>query len=285
MILRVLAVTLTLLLQSSWVFAQDAKVPLRENVRIPSPAPGTTDIYHYVVEVLSLALQVTESEYGKLSISSNPATTPQQRQLMNLSNGNTDIAWSVTSLDRETHHSAVRVPIIGGLFGYRVLLIKDNDHRFDYAPTLTELKAMTAIQGATWPDTEILQFNEFSVLGTYGNGLKLLSKNMVDYYPRAIHEVQQELSENPQYKLKIAPRIALKYDNPMFFFVSKDSADLAERLTKGLTMLYNTGELAMLLSQQPFYDAAEASLSGREIHVLRNPLLSQQTKDALAYFQ
>ncbi|MFS1701795.1 hypothetical protein [Alteromonas sp. AMM-1] len=260
-------------------------MPLRDMVRIPSPAPGTSDIYNYVVSVLELTLQVTEPEYGRLTVYSNPQTTPQQRQFMNLANGNTDIAWSITSAERESQYLPVRVPFIGGLFGYRVLLIHVDDERFNYAPALAELKAMTAIQGANWPDTQILQFNEFNVIGSYGNGLKLLHRRMIDYYPRAVHEYSQELAENPQYKLKLAPHVGLKYPNPLFFFVNKNNLELAERLTKGLTMLHNNGQLNALLHSQPFYRVADTTLSGREIHVLRNPLLTKETLDALSRFQ
>ncbi|TPV56519.1 amino acid ABC transporter substrate-binding protein [Aestuariibacter sp. GS-14] len=283
--MRVLFVFLISLLLVPGLSAQDAKMPLRDMVRIPSPAPGTSDIYNYVVSVLELTLQVTEREYGRLTVYSNPQTTPQQRQLMNLANGNTDIAWSITSAERESQYLPVRVPFIGGLFGYRVLLIHADDERFNYAPTLAELKAMTAIQGANWPDTQILQFNEFNVIGSYENGLKLLHRKMVDYYPRAVHEYSQELAENPQYKLKLAPHVGLKYPNPLFFFVNKNNLELAERLTKGLTMLHNNGQLNALLYSQPFYRDADTALSGREIHVLRNPLLTKETLDALSRFQ
>ncbi len=257
----------------------------QENVRIPRPAPGTTDIYNYIVELLTRALAVTEREYGSLKVVANPETTPQQRQLMNLSNGNTDIAWSITSAERESRYTPVRVPLIGGLFGYRVFLVRADDNRFNYAPSLPDLKAMTAIQGANWPDTHILQFNEFSVLGTYGSGHMLLHRKMVDYFPRAIHEVSQELLEYPQFTLNVAPQLALKYDNPMFFFVSKKHPRLAERLTKGLTTLYNNGEMLNLLTQQPFYADAEEMLFGREIYVLQNPLLTDETKAVLAQFR
>ena len=269
----------------SFVHAKDTAVAQQEDVRIPRPAPGTTDIYDYIVELLTRALAVTEREYGQLKVIRNPETTPQQRQLMNLANGNTDIAWSITSTERESRYAPIRVPLIGGLFGYRVFLVRADDNRFDYAPSLPSLKAMTAIQGASWPDTHILQYNEFNVLGTYGSGHMLLHRKMVDYFPRAIHEVSQELSEYPQFALKVAPQLALKYDNPMFFFVSKKQPYLAERLTKGLVTLYNTGEMLTLLTQQPFYSKAEETLSGREIYVLQNPLLTNETKAALSTFR
>lgn len=279
------AVALTVSLFVSFAHAKDTSVVQQEDVRIPRPAPGTTDIYHYIVELLTRALAVTEREYGQLKIVTNPETTPQQRQLMNLSNGNTDIAWSITSAERESRYTPVRVPLIGGLFGYRVFLVRADDNRFDYAPSLPDLKAMTAIQGANWPDTHILQYNEFSVLGTYGSGHLLLHRKMVDYFPRAIHEVTQELLEFPQFALNVAPQLALKYDNPMFFFVSKNHPRLAERLAKGLTTLYNNGEMLNLLTQQPFYADAEEMLFGREIYLLQNPLLTNETKAALAQFR
>ena len=71
----------------------------------------------------------------------------------------------------------------------------------------------------------------------------------------------------------------------MFFFVSKKHPRLAERLTKGLTTLYNNGEMLNLLTQQPFYADAEEMLFGREIYVLQNPLLTDETKAALAQFR
>ena len=104
-----------------------ASEPARNpRVYIPNYEPGTTDIYHYVVTLLNLAMAQTESEYGPVQIIANPTATPQQRQFLNLRSGQTDIMWSVTTFEREQHHHVIRVPLTGGMFGYRVLLINQD---------------------------------------------------------------------------------------------------------------------------------------------------------------
>lgn len=262
----------------AWANEPDRK----DMVYIPNYEPGTTDIYHYVVTLLNLALAQTETEFGPVQIIANPEATSQQQQLLNLRSGKTDIMWSVTTLEREQNNNVVRIPLTGGMFGYRVLLVRENDERFQSAISLKQLKQLNAVQGSDWPDTDILKYHDFSVkTSVYSSSFKLLDKGMIDYYPRAVHEVFEELNTHRSLAIATERYVALQYDNPMFFFVSKRRPELAKRLEAGLSKLLENGDLQRLLTSQHFFIRARNLLKGRTIYPMTNPLLSEETRRAL----
>ena len=265
----------------------EASEPKRDSVvYIPNYEPGTTDIYQYVVTLLNLAMALTEPEFGPVQIIANPAPTPQQRQFLNLRNGQTDIMWSVTTYAREQENTVIRIPLTGGMFGYRVMLIKEGDERFRETIELPDLKQLSAVQGSDWPDTDILRYHGFSVTpSVYTSAFKLLDRGMVDYFPRAVHEIFEELSTHHSLNLTTEQYIALQYDNPMFFFVAARRPELAKRLEIGLNRLYENGDLQRLLTSQHFYIQARNLLKGRTIYPLNNPLLSEQTRQAMKRYQ
>ncbi len=254
----------------------------KDIVYIPNYEPGTTDIYHYVVTLLNLALAQTETEFGPVQIIANPKATSQQQQLLNLRSGHTDIMWSVTNLEREQNNNVVRIPLTGGMFGYRVLLVRDNDERFGSVISLEQLKQYNAVQGSDWPDTDILKHHGFSVTpSVYSRSFQLLSKGEVDYFPRAVHEVFEELHTHRTLAISTERYVALQYNNPMFFFVSEHRPELAKRLETGLSQLLENGDLQRLLTSQHFFIRARNLLKGRTIYPMTNPLLTKETQQAL----
>ncbi|MEC7469240.1 MAG: hypothetical protein VYC51_05270, partial [Pseudomonadota bacterium] len=150
--------------------------------------------------------------------------------------------WSVTTFEREQHHHVIRIPLTGGMFGYRVLLVSQDNPLFITEIALDQLKQLSAVQGSDWPDTDILKYHGFNVsTSVYSSAFKLLDKGMVDYFPRAVHEVFEELSTHRDLAIEVESHIALQYHNPMFFFVSEHRPELAERLEVGLQRLYENG--------------------------------------------
>ncbi len=158
-----------------------ASEPARNTrVYIPNYEPGTTDIYHYVVTLLNLAMAQTESDYGPVQIVANPTATPQQRQFLNLRSGQTDIMWSVTTFEREQHHRVIRIPLTGGIFGYRVLLVSQDNPLFITEIAIDQLKQLSAVPGRDWPDTGILQYPGFNCTPCYySSDLDCLGRGMV----------------------------------------------------------------------------------------------------------
>lgn len=275
-----------LMLSMHYSVAQpNAPLPVTE-VRIPNFQPGTGDFYFYIKTLLSLALAQTDAQYGPVILLPNNQLTSQQEQFDNLSSGTTDITWSVTSIERENRNLVVRTPLTGGLFGYRVLLIRRNHKQFEAPLSLATLRSLTAIQGQGWPDVDILTFNQFKVItDTYPATFNRLSEGSADYFPRAAHEVFEELTMYSPDSFSIYPYIAMQYDNPMFFFVTKGKPELAQRLEIGLQKLVQNGDLNRLLTSQHFYIRARNQLTGMTLLQLDNPLLSDHTKDAIRHYE
>ncbi|GGF79338.1 transporter substrate-binding domain-containing protein [Alteromonas lipolytica] len=256
-----------------------------EDVVIPTFQPGTGDFYFYIKTLLNLALTQSEQQFGPVVLKTNPQRTTQAEQFNNLKLGITDITWSVTTIKREQQFIPIRIPLTAGLFGYRVLVCREADPRFSSLQSPAQLKSLMAIQGADWPDTSIMEYNGYALTtANYEDTYSRLKQGSVDYFPRAAHEVFEELSIHADGQLIIKAHTALHYSNPMFFFVTKDKPELAERLLKGLAILAANGDLNRLLTSQFFYIRARNLLMGRTLYELENPLLSADTKAALAHY-
>lgn len=251
--------------------------------RIPNYQQGTGNLYFYIISLLNLSLAQTEGQYGLITLKVNDELSSQSQQFESLTSGDLDVTWSITSQQREDISLPIRIPLMGGLFGYRVLLVNNIDSRFNQAPPLSTLKQMIAIQGEDWPDTTILRSNHFTVAtGSYEDVFNRLKQSKADYFPRAAHEVFEELETALGKGLKVGQGVALTYPNPMFFFVSPHRPELAIRLKKGLEKLMKNGDLHRFLTAQHFYIQARNLLENRTIYSLENPLLSEQTRQIVA---
>lgn len=270
-----------LLVTASSCLAQPGAFDDVTEVNIPTFYPGTGEFYFYIKTLLSLALAQTDNQFGPVILVPDSEVANQEEQFSQLTLGTTDINWSVTTSTREQQHIAVRIPLTAGLFGYRVILVRASDERFDEPLAVAELKALTAVQGSGWPDSSVLTSNGFKLItDSYSGAFESLINGRADYFPRAANEVFNELTSRAASDLIIARHVTLQYDNPMFFFVTKSKPELARRLEKGLAILAANGDLSRLLTSQHFYIRARNLLAGRALIRLENPLLSDATKAA-----
>lgn len=270
---------------------KDTKAALpHRRLRLPNIHPGRDPVYAYAKTLLSKALAVTEDKYGSFELQVSEQEVAQERQLRSLEHDMLDITWSVSSIDREKQHRAIRIPIMGGFFGKRIMLIRAKDNRFDAPLTLESLKSMRAVQGYDWPDTRIFRHNNIPVLETtYQASFRIVAEGFADMFPRSVMEIQYELDKQPDSTLKIEPHLLVSYDSPLFYFVASDQEALANRISEGLTILLASGEFQKTLKAQPVYQESMALMRGRSVIEIENPLLSEQSKAALdhylSYFQ
>ncbi|WP_256772279.1 amino acid ABC transporter substrate-binding protein [Alteromonas stellipolaris] len=270
---------------------KDAKAALPHKVlRLPNVHPGRDPVYAYAKTLLSKVMEVTEDKYGTFELQVSKQEIAQERQLRSLEHDMLDITWSVSSIDREKQHRAIRIPIMGGFFGKRIMLIRANDNRFDAPLSLESLKSMRAVQGYDWPDTRIFRHNNIPVLETtYQASFRIVAEGFADMFPRSVMEIQYELDKQPDSTLKIEPHLLVSYDSPLFYFVASDQEALANRISEGLTILLASGEFQKTLKAQPVYQESMAIMRGRSVIEIENPLLSEQSKAALdhylSYFQ
>ena len=234
----------------------------------------------YFIDMLELALRHSTEEFGEYQLEPQVIEMSQERaSVMIARQQKIDVTWRMTSAALEQTLQAVYIPLIKGLMGYRVFIIRKQDQGlFDENMSLEKLKLKTAGQGYDWPDTKILRFNGFKVsAGSNFNLLTMLIKLRFDYFPRALHEPWLEIIDKNE--LMVEPKFLLRYPAPLYFFVNKDSQRLHQRLTSGLNNAIASGEFDAFFYRHPISRdiRKKAGLAQRTIFDLINPLLSKES--------
>ncbi|MCX6107277.1 MAG: transporter substrate-binding domain-containing protein [Proteobacteria bacterium] len=189
----------------------------------------------YPMAILKMALGKTEKEYGPCQIEMRP-TGSHSRLLKQVADGNIDVAWFVSTAERENSLQPIFIPIFQGLHGYKVMIIrKGEEEKFANIRDLEGLRKLTAGQAVDWQSTDILKANQLPVdtSGSYDQLFTMLAAKRFDYFPRAFHEPVNELEQKSNLSLTIEPHLLLHYVAPDYFFVSRTNKALAERIRLG----------------------------------------------------
>ncbi|MCH8542130.1 MAG: transporter substrate-binding domain-containing protein [Alcanivorax sp.] len=246
----------------------------------------------YFMAMLTLALDNTRDSHGDYTLSAAPTPMPQSRALSELAAGRSlDVVWTMTSREREAALLPVRIPLLRGLGGYRLLLIRQDDApRFAEITDVAGLRAMQAGQGHDWPDTDILAANGIPVqrVAGYEPLFMMLQQRRFDFLPRMLNEPWQEVAQRPDMGLMVEPELLLYYPTASYFFVGPDNTALADRLRQGLERALEDGSFETLFREHPINRQAlnQARLGQRRVLVLDNPLLPPETPldDARLWF-
>ncbi|WP_020408021.1 substrate-binding periplasmic protein [Hahella ganghwensis] len=253
------------------------------NIRHLKPQSEEDIRNSYFISLLGAAMEVTKGEFGPYTLTESQEFVYQSRVFWLLENNRGfDVAWSMTSQEREDKVRPIRIPLMKGLLGVRLFIIReDRRERFSQIHSLEDLKDYTALQGHDWPDTKILSANRLPVrtIPQYSEMFKQISLGKYDYFPRGVLEIYGELETTPYDNLIAEPHLVLTYPAPIYFFVSKQNERLAERLEKGLRMLIANGEFDRLFLEHPVHRKAlkEMQLDKRQVLRIRNPDLSEET--------
>jgi hypothetical protein len=189
------------------------------------------------------------------------------------------IAWSMTSVQREQSLLPVRIPIFKGLYGWRLLLIKQGQQgAWKDVTGLDSLKRFALVQGHDWPDTEILRANGLTVTtGTSFAALfKMLDVGRAQGFPRSVLEVGWE-QEGQKQLFAIEPSLVLHYPTAVYFFVRPGDQRLAGLVELGLNRLLANGGFDRLFDTYHSESINKAGLHMRRLIELRNPLLPELT--------
>ena len=241
-------------------------------VRIPRPESLPDQRLDYPMRLLDAALRRSATTYR---IELYPTRMQQGRALLLLQKkAGIDIVSTMTSVEREARLQAIRIPIDKGLIGWRLLLM--NKARTDLvirSKSLDDLRALKAGQGADWPDITILRGNDLPVYGTsnYESLFKMLENQRLDYVPRAISEVWDELDKHQG--LAVEPTLALHYPTAIYFFVRKGEHRLAADIKDGLEKMIADGSFEAMFQQHYAAMIRRAGLKGRRVIELHNPVM------------
>lgn len=267
--------------QASEQEAPMAKVAI--NIRVPKEEYSNSGHTDYIRTLLRLALIRSKAPNERISLSSIEENLTQARLIAELQRGqNIDIIWTMTSREREASMLPIRIPLLKGLLGQRVFLIRaEQQAEFARVNTLTDLAQLTAGQGAHWPDTDILRENGLPVLTStrYELLFSMLRGGRFDYFPRGVNEAWAELDAHPNEGLAVEETLLLSYPAPMYFFVRQGNEALAQRLEAGLEMLIEDGSMDALFESHPSFMnyVKKANVGARKIFKLHNPQLPKET--------
>ncbi|MCJ8321426.1 MAG: hypothetical protein MJK12_17455 [Colwellia sp.] len=244
-----------------------------------------SDNEKYYASLLKLALEETRDDFGSYQLQAVDIAMVQQRSITMLSAAqHIDVIWTMTTKQREQTLQAVYIPLLKGLMGYRVFLIRQGEQkRFTDITELSELKLMLAGQGINWPDSQILRANNIPLVDALGKSLyEMLARHRFDYFPRALTEISKELVQHPNVVME--SHLMLQYTAPLYFFVNKNNSTLARRLELGLSRAINNGKFDRLFYRlrAPESLITQLNIEKRLIFKLENPLLSEKTKQLQA---
>lgn len=233
----------------------------------------------YVIQLIELAYQKLDK---KLTITRDETRITQGRINEEVANGNLDVMWVSTSVKKEEDFLPVRIPLLKGLLGYRIMFIRQGEQsKFDSIRTLDDLRSIKLGQGRTWADTAILEANNIKVVkaAKKDNLFNMLDGSRFDAFPRGASEPFSEIQQYSHLNIAIESNLVLAYKMPFYIFVNKNNHALAADIEQGLNLAIADGSFDKVFYRNPtVIDALEkARLDKRHVIELVNPTLPTNT--------
>ncbi len=239
----------------------------------------------YIVQLLQAAL------------ARSPAATPdrlhwqethmtQDRAFTQLrTNQKLDVYWSMTSQAREQGVIVIRIPLLKGLLGQRLLAIRaESASRYGQVRTLDDLRRDFILgQGHDWPDTAIQKAAGLNTVtsSSYDTLYQMLAARRFDAIPLGINEIDDEIRKHSDMNLMVEKNLALVYPAPVFFFVAPQKAALAARIENGLNRMLADGSFDAMFDKRWSKTLLSKNMKNRLIFQLSNPLLSTETAEMI----
>lgn len=225
----------------------------------------------YFPKLLDLALQKTVATDGPYTIEHHPQLLTNARFLAELKRGRTvNVIWTMTDPERERDLLPIPVSLLQGLNSHRVFLIRKEDRKkFARVRSLEDLRKFKAGQGAQWPDVTVLQHNDLPVTTSahYELLFSMLAGKRFDYFPRGLYEVWEEQKIHADKDLVIEQQLMFYYPAPIYFFVNRKDALLADRIKRGLDMAINDGSFNELFLSIPGLKRGQEEISNKKRRV------------------
>lgn len=206
----------------------------------------------------------------------------EERLVSEVNSGNLDVMWAGASQSKEEQLKVIRIPVLKGMLGHRLLIIKKSDqHRFNGVKTLADLKQFKAGQGRFWGDTKVLKAGGIPTVTTvkYNNLFPMLEGGRFDYFPRAVHEPWSEVASRPELGLTVEKNLMLVYPFAMYFYVAADNQKLHDLIYEGFEAAIADGSFdELFFNNKMIKDVLEqAKLSTRTIIRIDNPFMHPDT--------
>lgn len=236
--------------------------------------PGLTRS-DYFTELLALSLSYHPDKNYQVKFIEYDVPKLRAFKLIEANQG-IDVIAAGATVDRQAVLQSVKIPLLKGLFGWRVALVHESNltimkdtNRWD------EFKQLSAGQLRTWSDVRILQSNGINVVkgANYQGLFDMLHNQRFDYFPRSILEIHSELNNHRHYDIAIEPHILLHYPTAYYFYVNKQNFTLAQDIEVGLELAIKEGRFEDLFQRHYGKIIAEFQAQNRRVIELNNPML------------
>ncbi|AWB65565.1 diguanylate cyclase [Saccharobesus litoralis] len=206
----------------------------------------------------------------------------ESRQEAELQNGGLSVAAFAAGKDIEQRLQPVRIPILKGLLGHRIFIIRDGEQdKFSKVNDFASLQDLKAGQGKLWTDTQVLRSAGIPTVVTnkYPNLFYMLEGGRFDYFPRAVHEPFSEVASRQDLNLVVEPDLMLVYPLPLYLFVGKNNTELATDIRVQLERTIADGSFDDFFFSHPLVRDVlkKAHVKDRRVFKIDNPHLSAET--------
>lgn len=239
------------------------------------------DIYEYRWKLLKLVLDHTVETDGPFEMTRyerDLGGVSQSRSIVLLKNGDIDVLTFGSNEERETDLRPIKIDILRGMLGYRILLIrKEDEAKFAAMDPKTLNRQVTLGFNSQWADLSILTGNGFRMVTSagYDNLFYMLAAGRFDAFPRGLNEAAREIADRSQVlpTLTMEKMLALFMDYPVFFWVRKNNIALADRIERGLKLSLADGTFRQLFQRYHAREIEQVKREKRRVVYLRNPFL------------
>jgi hypothetical protein len=206
---------------------------------------------------------------------------PKQRAFQRLADRDgLDVVYGGATIEREQLNQPIRIPLLKGLNGWRIPLVKKSNANLILQQTsLTEFKNLLAGQFHLWSDVAILESNNLKVhKATNATGIfQMLEKGRFDYFPRSVLEIWPEMERHKHLDIMIEQHTLIHYPSAYYFYVNKQNQALADDIKQGLELALQDGSFDALFTQHYGEEIKKARQTPRKTYRLSNPFLSAET--------
>lgn len=239
-------------------------------------------IYDYRWKLLELALAHTKDTQGTFRLAPYAEEVTQNRGMRLLQFGGIDVIALGTNAEREKDLLPVKIDILRGIVGFRIFIIRAADQariaKMDDQALRTQLVFGLNSQ---WADLPVLEANGFSVVTSagYENLFGMLAAGRFDAFPRGLNEAQREVDARKKKfpQLTVEKTKAIFFPYPIYFWVNKNNAALAQRIERGLRLSLADGSFRKLFESYHAQEIAALKKEKRHILMVDSPILPPGT--------
>jgi ABC-type amino acid transport substrate-binding protein len=234
----------------------------------------------YELDVLQQVVGATRETFGDASIEEDRTNYPLAEDESNVFQKGIDLFVTVKGNAKFLNREKIVVdqPIARGLLGKRLMVVRE-DRLNEFANISDEdsLQAKTVGVPETWVDAELFRYNGYRVneVGSLEDMFQRLARGEFDYVTLGAFEIEDAFHKlaKPVGGLAIDYHLLINYPMPLVFYVHPDQEELARRISEGIKIISQNGQLEALFNRHFGKMIEGLHLAPRRTFHLKNPAL------------